>query len=78
MRIEKTFRYCDRCNQEMKDDSDDKRVGRMIEIYKKTTTECKIIVYKNADSRERRQGYDLCEDCRLQLERWLNRRPSDD
>lgn len=72
MRIEKTFRYCDRCKCEMKDSSDDRRVGRMIELCKKTVVECRVIVYKKASMNERRQGFDLCEDCRMQLERWLN------
>ena len=72
MRIEKVFKYCDRCGQEMKDDCDRKRVGRMIEIYKKTSVECRIIVYKNSDMNEKRIGYDLCDECRKELERWLH------
>lgn len=72
MRIEKTFHYCDRCGQEFKDDDDRKRVGRLLEINKKIVTECKVIIYKNANMNETRKGFELCEECRENLEVWLS------
>ena len=71
MRIDKTFHYCDRCGKEFKDDDDRKRVGRLMEVYKKTTTELKVIVYENSDMNEYRVGYELCKSCRDDFDRWL-------